>query len=168
MRDGSEPPEDDPDGPEQPPEPNLLPTGPGPLVVLGLIGLVAGWSVRLISLRGDHAVPTVTWLAVATTWFIGAAVAGIAFLTWRTVHRQRHRLAPEQGLARLVLGRTIARIGAFVLGGYLGSAISHLGVASESAGAVVLRTLLAALGAAGAVAAGLLLEHACRVPDGDR
>jgi hypothetical protein len=136
-------------------------------VVLGLVGLLVGWLVRGQAIRAGAAPPTVTWLLAAATWFIAAITAAVAYLTWRAVHRERTWLSPEQGLTRLVLGRTMSRVGSFACGGFVGSAISYLGVADDSAGAAMLRALVAALGAAVALGAGLLLEHACRVPRDD-
>ena len=133
-------------------------------MVVGLVGLVVGWAVRGVAIRDGAPAPGVSWLAVGTAYFVAAVVGGVAYLTWRTVQREHLRLSAQQGVARLVLGKAIARLGAFGLGAYLGVAISHLGVGGEQAGTTILRALLAALGAAGALAAGLLLEHACRVP----
>ncbi len=154
---------------EQRPEPagTIRLTGPGPLVVLGLVGLVVGWAARGVAIRSDAPVPSISWLAIGVTWFVVAITAGTAYLTWRTVQRERHALTPQQGLARLVLGKTIDRLSALVLGGYLGVAISNLGIGGDNAERILLHALLAAVGAAGGVAAGLLLEHACRVPPGD-
>jgi hypothetical protein len=157
------PPQQDDEPPPQP-EGSVRVTGPGPLVVLGLIGLVIGWGIRGQSIRSGAPTPTVSWLAVGVTWFVAAVVAGIAYLTWRTVHRDRRVLSPQQGVARLVLGKTIACLGAVAFGGFLGVSISYLGVNGESAQQAVVHALIATLGAGLGMAAGLLLEHACRVP----
>lgn len=151
---------------EPEPQGRLTPTGPGPLVLLGIAGLFLGWSLRSASLRfrDTEPVPTVSWVAVGLTWFVAAGIAGIAYLTWRAVRRERHRLEVHQAVARLVLGRTISRIGAFFCGAFLGAAISQLGVSGDGAEQALLRGLAATVGAALAVVAGLLLEHACRVP----
>jgi len=158
-----------PDPAERTPEPSgrVQPTGPGPLVVLGLLGLVVGWAARGQAIRSDAATPSVSWLAIAITWFVVAVTAGTAYLTWRVVHRDRRTLTAQQGLARLVLGKTIDRLAALALGGFAGIAISNLGVGGENADRVLLHASLAALGAAAGVVAGLLLEHACRVPPRD-
>ena len=148
-------------------EGRLRPTGPGPLVVLWLVGLVVGWSIRAQRIRAGDPAPDVSWLAIGTAFFVAAVIGGVAYLTWRAVHRDHHRLTSQQGVARLVLGRAVARLAAFGVGAYLGIAISNIGVVGEDAGGTILRALLAALGAAAAVAAGLLLEHACRVPPED-
>lgn len=151
-----------------PTEGRIHPTGPGPLVVVGLVGLVIGWSIRGWAIRNDDPAPGVSWLAVGTAFFVAAVIGGIAFLTWRSVQRDHRRLAAQQGVARLVLGKAIARLGAFGVGAYVGIAISNFGVSGEQASTTIVHALLAALGAAAAVAAGLLLEHACRVPPEDQ
>jgi hypothetical protein len=148
-------------------EGRIRPTGPGPLVVVWLVGLVVGWSLRALAIRRDAAAPGVSWLSVGTAFFVAAVVGGVAYLTWRTVQREQRHLSAQQGVARLVLGKAIARLGAFGLGAYLGVAISNLGVDGEHTSGTIVRALLAALGAASALACGLLLEHACRVPPED-
>lgn len=159
-----------PPGEEQEPEPtgHVEPTGPGPLVVLGLVGLAVGWSVRGLAIRHGSPTPMIPWLAVGVTWFLVAVTAGTAYLTWRAVQRDRERLTPQQGLTRLVLGKTMDRLAALALGGYLGAAISVLGVDGESADRMILRALIGAFAAALGLVAGLALEHACRVPPADR
>jgi len=160
------PPVGDPAPP--PTEGRVRPTGPGPLVIVWLVGLVVGWSLRPLAIRRNAPVPCVSWLSVGTAFFVAAVVAGVAYLTWRTVQREHLTLSAQQGVARLVLGKAIARLGAFGLGAYLGVAISHAGVDGEHTTATIVRALLAAVGAAAALASGLLLEHACRVPPEDR
>lgn len=56
-------------GPEEgdgPPEPtgHVQVTGPGPLVVLGLIGLVIGWGSRWQAINSGSPSPRVGWLVV--------------------------------------------------------------------------------------------------------
>lgn len=142
-------------------------TGPGPLVVLGLIGLVLGWGSRWVAIQSGAPAPKVGWTIIGVTWFIAAVTAGIGYLTRRTVASRRGALTAGEGVSRLVLGKSVDRIAALGLGAYVGIAISRLGVASASADEVIFRALVAALGAALGVAAGLLLEHACRVPPHD-
>jgi hypothetical protein len=137
-------------------------------VIVWIIGLVVGWSLRGQAIRRGAAAPGVSWLSVGTAFFVAAVVAGVAYLTWRTVQREHQRLSAQQGVARLVLGKAIARLGAFGVGAYLGVAISNFGVAGDAASTTILRAFVAAVGAAAALAAGLLLEHACRVPPEDR
>jgi hypothetical protein len=162
------PPVDDEPAPASPGPGRIRPTGPGPLVVVGLVGLAIGWAVRGQAIRSGAPVPGVSWLAVGIAFFVAALVGGIAYLTWRTVHREHLTLSAQQGVGRLVLGKAVARLGAFGTGAYLGVAISNLGVEGEHASTTILRASLAALGAAAALATGLLLEHACRIPPEDR
>jgi hypothetical protein len=158
------PPAGEDPGPRPPVEGRVTPTGPGPLVVIGLVGLVIGWSVRGWAIRSGSPAPGVSWLAVGTAFFVAAVVGGMAYLTWRTVQREHLRLSAQQGVSRLVLGKAVARLGAFGLGAYVGVAISHLGVDGEHTAVTIGRALLAAVGAGAALVTGLLLEHACRVP----
>ncbi|MET3961459.1 hypothetical protein ABIE44_001393 [Marmoricola sp. OAE513] len=154
-------------GPPQDPVGRVSVTGPGPLVVLGLAGLLVGWAGRRQALGSDWPRLDVGWLTIGAIWFVAAITLGIAFLTRRAVQAERVGLPPRQGLSRLVLGKTIARVAAATLGLCLGVVISRIGVASDAASTDIVLALLAGLGAAVGVAAGLLLEHACRVPPGD-
>ncbi|MCW2786893.1 MAG: hypothetical protein JWP74_3410 [Marmoricola sp.] len=151
---------------DRPPDPpgRIRPTGPGVLVIVWGVGLVLGWAARGQAIRDGSATPSIPTLAIVETWFVAAVTAGTAYLTWRAVHRERTPLIAHQAVARLVLGKTIARLGAFALGGFLGVAISNLGVGAENAPRIVVHALLAAAGAGAGLAAGLLLELACRIP----
>jgi hypothetical protein len=62
-----------------------------------------------------------------------------------------------------VLARACAYVGVLVAGGYLGYALSWVGVAAELAEQRALRSLIAGLGGACVVVSALLLERACRV-----
>lgn len=153
--------------PEEPEEPagHLRPLGPGPLVVLGLAGLVGGWLLRPVALRLDRVAPHVSPLSVAVIFFAAAIVVAAAWITWRIVHRQRHRLPAHQMVNRFVLARTCALVGALVLGGYAGNGIAHLGVGESMA--QTWWSFAAAAGGLALLVGGLLLERACRVPSQD-
>jgi hypothetical protein len=150
--------------PELPPG-HLRSTGPGPLVVAGVLGLVVGWAVRPVCLRLGYAEPDVSFTAVAGLFFVAAIIGGTAYVTRRTVRAHRPDLAHHQAVNRLVLGKACALAGALVLGGYVGYALAQLGVGDPAAGTRFWHSVLAALGAAAITAAALLLELACRVPD---
>jgi hypothetical protein len=137
-------------------------------VVVGLIGLVIGWSIRGVAIRSGNLTPGVSWFAVGIAFLVAAVVGGTALLTWRTVRRARPTLTAQEAVGRLVLGKATARLAAFGVGAYVGVAISHFGVGGEDTMGTILRASLAAVGAAAALVAGLLLEHACRVPPEDR
>ncbi len=153
--------------PDQPPG-TIQTTGPGPLVVAGVIGLVVGWAVRPLSLQLGYAEPTVSFTAIGGLVFVAAIIGGTAYVTRRTVRRNRFDLAHHQAVNRLVLGKACALVGALVLGGYLGYALAQLGVGDPASDLRLWRSLLAALAALAVTVAALLLELACRVPDHDK
>lgn len=150
-----------------PPRGHIAPTGPGPLVVAGVLGLVIGWAVRPLSLRMDYAEPNVSFVSIGALFFVAAIIGGSAYVTRRTVRRNRFDLAHHQAVNRLVLGKSCALVGALLLGGYLGYAVAQLGVASPASGTRLWHSVLAALGALAVTVAALLLELACRVPGSD-
>lgn len=158
-----DPPEPDPSerGPHR-----LRPTGVGVVVGSALVGLVLGWLVRPTALRLDLLVPRVSWLQVVALYLVALVLLGVARAT-RTAVRERRLLHAYQAVNRLVLARACAVAAAVFAGGYLGYALSWVGIASELAGERIARSLVAALGAGAAVAAALLLERACRVREDD-
>ena len=91
----------------------------------------------------------------------------LAWQTWQTVQVRGERLEVHQAVNRLVLARACALCGALVAAGYLGYAISWLGDASAYADRWILRSLVAAAGAAVVTLASLALERACRTDGGD-
>ena len=158
--------------PEEERESDLLPghvrpTGPGPLVVVGVVGLIGGWALRPLCLRLGYVEPTPSFASIGALLFVAAVIGGTAYVTRRTVRRHRTDLAHHHAVNRLVLGKACALVGALILGGYLGYAVSQLGVSGPMAGTRLWRSLLAALAAGAVTAAALLLEHACRVPNED-
>lgn len=166
-RDPVLPPEDD--EPEAP-TPHVRPTAPGPLVAVALVGLVAGWSLRPLSVWSGRPSPQVGWMPALTLLLIAALVGYTAWVTYRSVHR-RHPdrdaalgpIPPHQAVNRLALAKASALIGSLVLGGYLGFCLSWVGLPAETALSRVVRALVAALAAGLLVTAALLLERACRV-----
>ena len=149
------------------PEGRLRPTGPAPLAVLAVLGLVVGWTLRLWALRSGMVEPEVSLASVGVVFFVAAIIAGSAYLTRRTVRRDRHRLEPHHAVNRLVLARACALVGALLAGGYAGYGITWLGDGSELATERLLRCGLAALGALAVMITSLVLERACRVPPDD-
>jgi hypothetical protein len=116
-----------------------------------------------VSVRLDGTAPTVGWLPVVTLGFVAAVIGGVAWSTYR-LHRRRERLEPHKAVNRLVLGKACAVTGALVAGGYLGYAISWIGLTDAAlARERVVHSLLAALAGALLVVGSLLLERACRV-----
>lgn len=166
-RDPVLPPEDDE---QEPPTPHVQPTAPGPLVAVALVGLVAGWSLRPLSVWAGRPSPQVSWMPALTLLLVAALVGYIAWVTYRSVHR-RHPdrdaglapIPPYQALNRLALAKASALIGSLVVGGYLGFCLSWVGLPAETAMPRMVRGLVAAVAAGLLVTAALLLERACRV-----
>jgi Protein of unknown function (DUF3180) len=155
----------DQDEASEPPEGRIRLTGPGPLVGAGVLGLVLGWAVRPLCLRMGYAEPDISLLTIGLLFFAAAIIGGSAYLTRRTVLRDRFSLVPHQAVNRLVLGKACALVGALLTGGYVGYAVAQLGVGDPAAATRLWRSGVAALGAAAVTVAALLLERACRVPD---
>ncbi len=153
-----------PDEEREPTPGRISLTGPAALVLAGVPGLVLGWGLRTAALQLGYVEPRVSLLSIFVLFFVAAIIGGSAYLTRRTVRRDRFALAPHQAVNRLVLGKACALVGVFLLGGYLGYAVAQLGVGEPAAVTRLWRSLVAALGAAATTAAALLLERACRVP----
>ena len=138
---------------------------PTPLVVLAvwaILGLAGGWLLHpLTDRRGTP--PLITWSQPLLLLLVAAIIGATAWATWRVVDVRRERLAPHQGLNRLVLARACAYVGALAAGGYLGYALSWLGDEAELADQRLGRSLLAAAAGVLVVVGSLLLERACRV-----
>ena len=64
----------DPDEESEAPQGTITPTGPGPLVVAGVLGLVLGWAVRPISLQLGSAEPYVPLLTIGLLLFAAAII----------------------------------------------------------------------------------------------
>ena len=142
--------------------------GPGALVAWGLIGLVAGWLFHSVLDRGTGVPPTVSWAQPLTLLLVAAILWATAWSTRRTVQQRTSRLSPHQFVNRLALARACAYVGALVAGFYFGYAVSWIGVeTSDLAGQRVFRSACAGVAGILVVVGGVLLERACRVPQGD-
>ena len=151
-----------PDPPE--PEGRVGTTRPGTLVVIALLGLVAGWALRPVSIAVQGTAPRVAWIQVLALVLVAAILGAVAWSTYRTLQTRQQHIAPHQAVNRLVLAKACAIAGAAVAGGYLGYALSWLGVdEAELAGERLVRSGLAGLAGVAIVAASLVLERACRV-----
>jgi len=163
-------PPDDQDPADRPPEPqgHVRTTSVGSLLTFALVGLVAGWALRPLSIRMDGAAPTVGWLPVLTLAFVAVVVGSVAWSTYRSLHRRHERLEPHHAVNRLVLAKACALAGALVAGGYFGYALSWMGIAeAELARQRLVRALVGGGASVALVAASLLLERACRVSRDD-
>ena len=167
-RDPLEPPPDAHDPGRQGPEPgHLSTTGPGPLTAFAVVGLVLGWLVRPVWVWLDLTAPRVGWLQAAVLWFAGVILLLVARATSRAITRRGSALRAHEAVNRLVLAKASALAGAMVAGGYLGYALSWVGVGAETFGPRVWWSVAAALGAVLTVTGSLLLERACRIKSDD-
>ena len=131
-----------------------------------MVGLVAGWLLHPVSDRLGTP-PVVSWLQPAALFVVAAVLLATAYVTHRTVHVHRRWLEPHHAVNRLVLARASVVVGGLAAGGYLGYAVSWLGIAAELGGERIVRSLLAALAGGLMVVGALLLERACRVRSDD-
>ena len=91
---------------------------------------------------------------------VGAILAGSILVALGAA-----RIGVPSLVAFLVLGKASALGGALVAGGYLGYALSFVGrFDADGPRERVIRSLVAVVGGAALMAAGLLLERACKVP----
>ena len=140
-------------------------TSPGLLVATVVVGFALGWFAVPALEASRGVVPSVPWTAVVVLAFLAAVLFGLAWLTYRTIHRRRERMEPQRAVNLLVLGKASALMGALVAGGYVGFGahfVDSLDIALPQQR--VVRSALAAACAAAVCIGGLLLERACRVP----
>ena len=163
------PPEDRED--EEPPERpagHVSTTRPGTLVVVALVGLVLGWLFKPLSSWVTGRAALVGWTPVLALFLVAAILSGVAWLTWRDLHRRNLYLEPHKAVNRLVLAKACAIAGSFVAGGYFGYALSWWRAAEAPLEQLRLtQSLIAGLAGVLIVAASLALERACRVRGGD-
>jgi cytochrome c biogenesis protein CcdA len=132
------------------------------LAVWAIVGLVGGWLLHPISDRAGTA-PVVSWLQPLALLLVAAILGYTAYSTSRIVRQRPDLLEPHQAVNRLVLARACAFVGALVLGGYLGYALSWVGDEAELADERIARSGAASFAGLLIVITALLLERACRV-----
>jgi hypothetical protein len=136
------------------------------LAVWAIAGLVGGWMLHPIADRVGTA-PVVSWLQPLALLFVAGILGYTAYSTHRLRRQRPDLLAPHQAVNRLVLARACAFVGALVLGGYLGYALSWVGDEAELADERIWRSVAAAFAGLLIVVTALLLERACRVGSDD-
>lgn len=140
---------------------------PGALTLFAVVGLVGGWLLHPVAESWTGTAPVVTWGQPLALLLVAAILGYTARATWRAVQARGEGLAPHQAVNRLVLARACALVGALLAGGYLGYAVSWLGLEAELAGQRVIRSAAAGVAGILIVVAALLLERACRVRSDD-
>ncbi|GAB2971663.1 DUF3180 family protein [Nocardioides montaniterrae] len=144
----------------------LRPTSPLSLLAWAVAGLIGGWAIHGLCDRLSVVPPLVPWAQPAALFLIAAALGWTAWSTYRALHVRRERWSVDNPLNRFVLARASALACALVGGAYLGYGLSWIADRADMADERLVRSLVAAGGAALAVVAALLLERACRVgPD---
>jgi hypothetical protein len=131
-----------------------------------VVGLALGWAIHPVLNRLGGRPPLVSWTQVLTLVLVAAIMGFLAWHTWQTVQVRGERLEVQQAVNRLVLARACALGGALIGAGYVGYAVSWLGDESQYADRWILRSVVAAAGAAGVTLASLVLERACRADGG--
>ena len=136
------------------------------LTVVGGVGLIAGRIARPIIEYRDGVAPTVGW-APSLALLLGAAIlGGLAWSTFQRLHRRGERMTSDHGVKLLSLAKASAIVGALVAGGYFGYALGFLEAWDTALGRErVTHSASAGLGGLLLMAAALLLERACQVPD---
>lgn len=132
------------------------------LAVWAIVGLVGGWLLHPLSDRAGTA-PVVSWIQPLALLLVAGILGYTAYATRRQLRLRRDLLLPHQAVNRLVLARACAYVGALVLGGYLGYALSWVGDDAELADERIWRSAAASFAGLMIVITALLLERACRV-----
>ena len=123
---------------------------------------MGGWLLHPLSDRAGTA-PVVSWLQPLALLLVAGILGYTAHSTRRTMRHRRDLLEPHQAVNRLVLARACALVGALVMGGYLGYALSWVGDEAELADERIWRSGAASFAGLLIVITALLLERACRV-----
>lgn len=151
---------------DQPPRGGLRPTKPANLVIAAVVTAGLSW---LFVRRYFGEIPNVTWLAGVTMASL-AVVEGIAARTTKARVEQRPRagrLNPLLVARFAVLAKASSMAGAIFAGAYGGVAAWALSERDRLTAAAqnVAPSIAGVVGALALVAAALLLERACRVPE---
>jgi len=132
------------------------------------IGLVIGLLVRPLALALDSSPPRVGWGAATTLSVVAVIVGSLAWSTWQSLHKRHERMTSDHAAKMLALSRSCVIVGALFAGGYGGFALAFVGDLDTPLGLErAVNGAVAALAGLALVVAALLLERACRLPEGD-
>lgn len=148
----------------------LEPVSPAALTGWGAFGLLGGWLLHRVAEQVTGVAPLVTWTQPLLLAFIAAILGGTAWITHRQLQGRNARIEAYRAVNRLVLARACQLVGALLAGGYLGYALSWLGLGEDPlADERMVRSVVAAVAGVAILVTARLLEHACQVrdPDGD-
>ncbi len=138
------------------------------VVVLVAVGIVAGRLTPPLIVRLDGSPPRLGWIAPLALLGAAVVVGVCAWNTWQTLHRRHERMTADHGIKMLSLAKSCVVVGGLAAGFYGGFALAFVDALDStlgrerfirSGGAFVAGLLL--------LAAALLLERACRLPEDD-
>ncbi len=146
--------------------PPLRPLQPATLLLAALVGVVIGLLYAIVVTRTNGIPPTLTTVGVVSLGFVVLALA-IAARYMSRVARQTGPVDPHVAVRILALGRAGAVVGAVVAGVYVGIGIERVtsGLTAGAGGRQLLYAGLGTVAGLAVMAAGLVVEHACRRPD---
>lgn len=146
--------------------PPMRPLQPATLVLAALVGVVVGLVYAIVVTRTNGIPPTLTTVGVVSLGFVVLALA-IAARYMSRVARQTGPVDPHVAVRILVLGRAGAVVGAVVAGVYVGIGIERVtsGLTAGAGGRQLLYAGLGTVAGLAVLAAGLVVERACRRPD---
>lgn len=146
----------------------MRPTRLRALLVLAVVGAGLGW---LLVRAAYNDLPPLPVYAPVTLLLLAVAELGMAKVVRDRVLGRARRgarpLHPLQIARAAALAKASSPAGALLLGAYAGMLLVLLPKEAEQAAADALVSGASALAALGLVVAALLLERACRTPDGD-
>jgi hypothetical protein len=150
-----------------PAEGRLRPMSPSALAAWGVVGLIAGWLFHRVVYSGPKFAPVVPWSQSVALALVAAILFVTARSTRRSIQQRQDGLTPHHFVNRLALARACAYVGCLMAGAYFGYALSWIRVDSELGPERILRASVAGVCGLLVVAAGVMLERACRVPPED-
>jgi hypothetical protein len=141
-----------------------------PLMVVGLIGagVIFGVLVRPVTARLGSTPPPVGWGPATMLFVVAILVGALAWTTWQSLHKKHERMTSDHGIKLLALSRSCLIVAGLFAGGYGGYALSYVRDIDTPLGSDrVWHAGSASVAGLLLVVAALLLERACRIPDGE-
>lgn len=132
-----------------------------------MVGLVVGRALPPLVVRMSSEVPVPDWSPAVVLALGSIVVVGIAWQTWRSLHRDKKTIASRHAIRVLAIAKSAIIVGAVFAGGYFGFALAFLGVESELGEIRFWRGLAAGIAGLMLLAAALALEWTCKLPDDD-
>jgi hypothetical protein len=154
--------------PAPPPPGTITTTPPVALATAALTGAGCGWLIVVIANSFGLIPPRIPWTAPIALFVVAGLVGVLAYTTHQRIQVRRERVEPDRAVAFLVLGKASALAGALVAGGYLAYGLMFVTrFAADAPRDRVIKSAVAVVAGIAMCVAGLLLEHACKVPKDD-